>query len=229
MSGSILFEPVPHTSVELELFHKWQPITYITSYQNLLTDFTVDRTQFDAFAESVSMNAHGGGIRVTRDFPSTGLNMLIGYDYSFSEIDLESQFGRKMPAPWNEPHRFQARMLWHLHPNISAIVKWQIITGRTWGFRQAYYDFLLFRDNSYSFLNPDKDSLSSFHQLNTSLVFKPSLGFSDLELRLNLINILNRHNVIDWSLQPTGNEGQYDIRNRTMPGFNPSVSIQFKF
>ncbi len=229
LSGSLLYEPANHTSITLEAFHKWQPTTYITSYRNLFAGTSVDRSRFDAFAEATSMTAYGGGVRVTQDFPDARLHMMAGYDYSISNIDMESQFGRTLPAPWNEPHRFQARALWHVHSNISAVAQWQSVAGRAWGFRQAYYDFLLFRDSNYLFLSPEADRLSPFHQLDLSLIFRPSLGFSDLEVRLDFINLLNRKNVIDWSLHPTGSEGEYDIRERTMPGFTPSVSIQFKF
>jgi hypothetical protein len=53
----------------------------------------------------------------------------------------------------------------------------------------------------------------------------------DLELRADLINLLDRRNTIDWSLRPTqpGNTESYEIKKRTMPGFNPSVSLQVKF
>lgn len=229
LSGSVLFEPDENTSITLETFQKWQPATYITSYQNLVANMSVDRSGVTAFAESTNMKAYGGGLRVSRDFPGSGLHFMFGYDYSISNIGMHSQFGRTLPAPWNEPHQFQARALWHLHPNLTAVAKWQTIAGRTWGFRQAYYDYLLFKGSDFSFLNPENDHLSPFRQLDISIIFKPSLGFSDLEVRFDFINILNRNNVIDWSLQPTGIENKYEIRKRTLPGFSPSMSIQFRF
>jgi len=229
LSASMIIEPHEHTSVTIEAFHKWQPSTYITSYQNLLANMSVDRSGIDAFAESTSMKAYGGGLRFAQDIPDAGLYLMFGYDYSVSKIDMYSQFGGTMPAPWNEPHQLQMRALWHIHQDITFIAKWQTIAGRAWGFRQAYYDFLQFRHSGYSFLTPEEDRLSPYHQLDFSLIFKPSLGFSELEVRLDLVNILNRNNVIDWSLQPSGAEGEYKIRERTMPGFTPSMSIQIHF
>jgi hypothetical protein len=228
-SGSILFEPDDHTSISFEAFKKWQPVAYITSYQNLFARQTAENARFDTFAESTSMSAYGGGIRLTRDIPEMRIHLMLGYDYSISNINEHSQYGRTMPASWNEPHRFQGRALWHIHPALSTIVQWQTVAGRTWGYRQAYYDFLHYRDSNYLFLNPEKDRLSPFHQLDFSVVLKPTVGFSDLEIRLDLVNILNRSNVIDWGLQPTENPGEYDVRKRTMPGFTPSVSLQFNF
>lgn len=229
ISGSVIIEPHDHTSISVEAFHKWQPSTYITSYQNLLSDMSVDRSGIDAFAESTSMRAYGGGLRFTQDITDADLYLMFGYDYSISIIDMNSQFGRTMPAPWNEPHKFQARALWHIHSGITAIAKWQTIAGRAWGFRKAYYDYLQFRGSGYSFLTPEEDRLNPFHQLDLSLVFKPSLGFSELEVRLDLVNILNRNNVIDWSLQPSPTGDEYEILKRAMPGFTPSISIQLNF
>lgn len=238
LSGSLHFEPVPNTTVDVEVFHKWQPTTYIVSYENLLQGTTIVRSGFDAFAETTDMRTFGTGFRLNQSFAESKLKLMLGYDYSFSRINLESQFGRTITPPWNEPHRLQFRTLWRIFPELTAIAKWQSTIGRAWGFRRSYYNFLYYKSGesfaSYNFGNPENDRLSPFHQLDFSLVYKPAFNFMNLEIRMDLINLLNRRNTIDWSLQPQtvseeGTGSRYEIKERTMPGFNPSLSIQFNF
>lgn len=238
LSGSFHFEPAPNTMLDFEMFYKWQPTTYIVSYENLLQGTTVERTGFDAFAETTDMKTFGTGVRLNQSMIQSKLKLMVGYDYSFSRINLESQFGRAVTPPWNEPHRLQLRALWRALPELTAVAKWQSTIGRAWAFRRSYYNFLFYESGrsfeNYSFDSPENDRLSPFHQLDFSLVYNPSVGFTDLEVRLDLINILNRRNTIDWSLHPQtitdeGTGSQYDIKERTMPGFNPSLSIQMNF
>ncbi len=238
VSGSFYLEPAENTSVHLEWFYKWQPTAYIISYHNLLEGTAVNRSGFDAFAEAAEMNALGGGIRLNRSFMDSRLKLMLGYDYSNTRIDMETQFGRKLPAPWGEPHRFQFRSLWRMASGFTAVARWQSVFGRSWGFRQAYYNYLFYESGAqfdgFSFANPEDDRLSPFHQLDLSLVYKPRLEFMNAELRLDLINLLNRHNTIDWSLRPrfpeeSGPGKQYKISERTMPGFSPSFSVQVRF
>jgi len=181
------------------------------------------------------MKAWGGGIKVNQSFADSKLKLKTGYDYSNSRIDMESQFGRMMPAPWNEPHRTQIRILWRLIPDLAVTAKWQGIWGRKWAFRKSYYDFLRYRSNEvpsqYSFENPEHDRLSPFHQVDLSFIYQPTLGSANLEIRLELLNILNRENTLEKYLQPIqdGEEIVYKIRNRNMPGFHPTISLQLKF
>lgn len=234
VSSSFHLEPGPNTSLDLEGFYKWQPTTYTVSYQNLLQGVFIDRSGFNAFAEATEMTSLGAGFRLNQSLVDAQLKFLFGYDYNYNRINLDSQFGRSLPTPWNEPHRFQFRTLWHVLPGFSSVVKWQTVLGRTWGFRQSYYNFLFYQSGEkygkYSFGNPENDHLSPFHQLDLSLIYQPSFKYFDLEIRLDLINLLDRANTIDWSLQPERPGGQeYSISKRTMPGFSPSLSIRFQY
>ena len=127
-----------------------------------------------------------------------------------------------------------------LWDDVTAVVKWQSINGRTWGYRQAYYDFLLFRGveeaGEHNFRNPEDDRLSAFRQLDLSLIYQSEIGSANLDIRLDLINVLNRRNTIDWSLQPESmlsanrqQEENYEVRERQMPGFYPSISVEVGF
>lgn len=236
INASYFWEPTETTSLNLEAYHKWQPTSYIVSNNNLLQGMSINRSSFEAFAETTRMKTYGAGVRFNQSALEGKLNLMAGYDFSRALVDYESQFGRTLEAPWNEPHRFQFRLLGRLTDDITAVAKWQSILGRKWGYRQAYYDFLFaYNDQLYRqyFTNPEEDLLSPYHQLDLSLIYRPDLGFADTEFRLDLVNILDRENTIDWSLRPNKpgeeNGSEFKKKPRTMPGFAPSLSIQLKF
>jgi hypothetical protein len=234
---SFLVEPSDATSINIDSYLKLNPISYITSYRNLMVGNEINRDGFDSFAEITDMYSYGIGVRIQQSFLQSRLKLLLGYDFSISGINMETQFGRVVPSPWNEPHRIKARLIGRLSGNISVTAKWQSIYGRSWAFRQAYYDFLLPHSipapGRYNFSNPEDDQLKPFHQVDISLIYTPDLGSLSIETRLDLINILNRRNTIDWNLFPvntSSNGGQeYEIRERTLPGFNPSFSLKINF
>jgi hypothetical protein len=236
LTGSLLIEPVERTTISIEGFYKWQPVSNITSYQNLITGDELDRNEVRAFAGTTEMTILGAGFRIHHQFGNSNVRMVAGYDYSYNQMDLSEQFGRKMMSPWNEPHRTQLRTIWRLTSNFSALAKWQGIWGRTWAFRQSYYNFLRTTDSESPagtlFNNPDKDTLSTFQQVDLSFIYQPRLRTTDMELRLELINLLNRRNSIEKYLMPVLDNGQvveYEVMNRQLPGFYPSVSLQVKF
>jgi len=235
LNGSILMEPSNKTTLKLETFYKWQPVTNITAYRNPDAVIHTNQDQVSAFAESTTMTALGGGVRINQEVANSRIKLLAGYDYSYSRVDMATQFGRTLPAPWNEPHRAQFRAMWYILPNLTTVTKWQGIWGRAWAFRQSYYDFLRFDENlslPLDFNTPESDTLPVFHQVDFSLIYQPSLRFADAELRLELINILNRTNTLDKYLLPVVENGEvsrYEIRHRQFPGFYPSVSVSVGF
>ncbi len=240
LSGSWIFHPTPQTSLELEGYYKWQPTAYITSHQNFMRSAIAlsEQSVASEFAETTQMESFGGSIRLHQEFWDSRIALLTGYDYSSSRRNLEQQFGGWQTTPWNEPHRFQFRSLFRITENLSSVIKWQSIFGRSWGFRQAYYDYLNLHAGErtygdFDFTNPEADILEPFHQLDFSLIYRPTLGSVDVDLRLDLINLLNRRNTLDWGLQPEDHVSAdsfetdgYEIRKRQLPGFYPSVSLE---
>lgn len=240
-SGSWLIHPTDHLTLELDAYYKWQPIAYITSHTNISGGYSQLQNMESvsaAFAETTQMKTYGAGLRFHQNLGDSRISLMGGYDYSISRREMESQFNRWLPTPWNEPHRLQARSLVRLSGNLSAVVKWQSIYGRTWGFRQAYYDYLLHQSEvttygRFTFSRPEEDELSPFHQLDISLVYQPELGPVNLDLRVDLINVLNRRNTMDWSLVPKEHGEQlgfseYKIKKRQMPGFYPTLSLEIE-
>ena len=241
LNGSYLVEPKANTSIKLDLYYKWQPVTNITSYTQLNSESAqtinnASQNEIRAFAETTEMRAFGAGITLNQSFLNSKIKTTAGYDYSYSQVDMETQFDRKMTTPWNEPHRTQLRILWWMVPDLAVTAKWQGIWGRKWAFRQSYYDFLQYRSNEipseFSFNSPENDELSPFQQVDLSFIYQPTIGKADLELRLELLNIFNRKNTLEKYLQPVPQEGAeriYEVRKRNLPGFHPSVSLEVKF
>lgn len=229
---SFLSEPGPLTTIRVETYLRQQTAAWITSYQNLMVDTTIDRFDLDSFAEQTRRTAYGAGITIHHLLHGGRLRLLAGYDYSVSRVDMERQFGRTLPAPWNEPHRVQARMIVRLHPDWTIVSGWQGIYGRSWAFRDSYYNFMLpHRFSSiggFNFENPESDRLPAYHQLDLSLIYRRTLGLAGMETRLNLTNLMNRKNVLDWTLRP-GPGNELEIVERTLPGFHPSMSLKIGF
>ena len=231
---SFYLEPTRSTTIRTEFFYKNQPKTYITSYQNLMVgDPDLARSGLSAFAEITDSYAYGGSLRVKQSLLNSRLNILAGYDLTISEVNMESQFGGYVPTAGIDPHRIQGRILAHITPVFSVVGNWQAAYGRTWGFRQAYYDFMLTHNVSsfgnFDFTNPANDRLSPFHQVDVGFIYRPKIGRANAELRLDLINVLNRENEIDWNIMQFAGSDEFEIRSRVLPGFTPSVSIAVGF
>jgi len=53
-------------TLRIEGFYKWQPVTNITSYRNLVSGQDLDRSEVSAFAESTEMISLRASIRVNQ-------------------------------------------------------------------------------------------------------------------------------------------------------------------
>jgi hypothetical protein len=231
LMGSMYIEPSDKSSLRIEGYIKWQPVTSITSYRQRIN--TDDEPGVDIFAETTAMRASGIGIRYQRTLLNSRLKFIAGYDFSYTSIDMETQFGGSVNAPWNDPHRGQLRAIWSVTSDLTLIGKWQGIWGRTWAFRDSYYNYLQASEReslmAFDFSSPNDDQLPHFSQVDLTVAYRPDIGLAKLELRLDLINILNRRNPIDRFLQPLlDDEGVtgYKLTNRKLPGFYPTISVQ---
>ncbi|MCH8566707.1 MAG: TonB-dependent receptor [Balneolales bacterium] len=237
---SFVAEPASGTSIRAETWLKFQPVMYSTSYERLL--FRGDGLQgegFESFAETTKGESYGLSLRLNQSLIGNSLEFMAGYDWSVSRILMSEQFGRWMSAPWNHPHTFQARLLSRPFSGFTTYAKWMLVEGRTWAFRQSYYDFLLLHNvhgaGSFDFTNPEEDKLPSYIQLDIGFAYERNLGFGSIEARLDLNNVLNRQNVMDVTLFPeiaTGGDissANWRTRNRVLPGFSPAVSLSLFF
>ena len=234
LTGSWYLQPTDNSSFRVETYLKWQPVTSITSYRSVLDEEgSQPGSRVEIFAETTSMNASGIGIRYRRSFFDSKLTLTTGYDFSHTAIDMDTQFGNVVSAPWNDPHRAQIQAVWGVTGDLSLIGKWQGIWGRRWAYRDSYYSYLQLQEpetvQEYDFSTPDNDRLPHFSQVDLSAVYRPDIGAAALELRVDLVNILNRKNPVDRYLRPVAAEGggtRYNQFYRRLPGFYPSLSVR---
>ncbi len=230
---SFSLEPSKNTALHFETYLKYQPVNYITSYTNLMVEQGKERGGIQAFAEITDARNAGFSFRFEQRLINNSLALTGGYDYSFSSINMESRFGGRVMAPWNEPHRIQARALIRITDTFSAVGNWSTILGRSWGFRQSYYDFMRTHNvnniGPFSFDTPTQDRLKNFHQMDVALMYQPSLSFAEVEVRLEINNLLNRQNEFDWNIQQATESNELVIIPRIYPGLTPNVSILVNF
>ena len=231
LTGSWYLEPTDNSSFRVETYLKWQPVMSITSYRNEQDENSIP--QGSIFAETTSMNASGIGMRYRQTLLKSKLTLITGYDFSHTAIEMDTRFGDVVSAPWNDPHRAQIRAVWDVRSDITLLGKWQGIWGRRWAYRDSYYSYLQLQEaviaEEYDFNTPDDDLLPHFSQVDISAVYRPEIGAAMVELRVDLVNILNRKNPVDRYLRPVAVEGggtRYDPVYRRLPGFYPSLGVR---
>src|SRR5690625_1034324 len=94
LSSSFHVEPSEQTTLNLEWFYKWQPTTYVVSYDHLLQDVQLNRSGAGTFAETTEMKNMGVGLRLHHSVADAKGKLMLGYDFNYNRIRLDSQFGR---------------------------------------------------------------------------------------------------------------------------------------
>lgn len=241
LAVNLLWEPGNNWTVKAETYYKWMPQTLSLNYDQLSGQVTVSGARFlnkqAQFITDSKQLAYGAGLSLEKVLPSLGIHLKTDYQYSFSQRLIPGRFNSTYePVPWNQPHQLGLSAEWQVISNLMMVVQWKSIWGRSWGFRKAYYDYLALTEPAYSgkhtFDNPSADKLPAFHQLDAGASYKREVGSTSIQFRLDLFNLLNHQNIINWWLSPgqngTGNP-TYSLRERNMPGFSPSFSVIFSF
>lgn len=218
LAGELLWEPAPAWTVRLEGFLKQQQHILAVDYATQAGADAVDMQQ-RAFLRASRGFVRGAGLQVERRLGAAG-RAEVRYEYSRAERTNADFFeGQSQRAPWNEPHRLELGLDVMPLPYLTLLARWRGIWGRTWGFRQAYYDFYgaikdregtdlpasllekIFRQDAlYHFGRPDAHRLDPFYQLDLSLAYTRPLGGLHLQLRADLLNVLDRTNAAEWYL-----------------------------
>lgn len=240
LAGNILWEPGNNWTIKAETYYKWMPMTLSLNYNQLSGQTVSGSRSLNKQAQFITDSkqlTYGAGLSLEKVLPSLRIHLKTDYQYSFSRRLIAGRFdSRYEPVPWNQPHQLGFSIEWQVIPNLMMVAQWKSIWGRSWGFRKAYYDYLALTEpahsGKHSFENPSADKLPAFHQLDAGASYKKKLGSTSIQFRLDLFNLLNHNNVINWWLTPIQNETtdpKYSRRERNMPGFSPSFSIKFSF
>ena len=238
LAADALFMPDPNWTISLEGYYKGQPRLLTVDYVALLTDNPAQwppppavEMQQSEFISPTKGRAYGGSIRVERS--GKRLSTTLGYSFSRALRRFPGRFdGRMKPAPWNVPHRVTLDATLTLHKALAADVNWRSAWGRRWAFRRAYYDYLALRNPAPSFdpydLNqPSDHKVPPYHRLDAGLTYEQAVGQATVQVRAFLVNVLDRNNVYDWSLERDGEE--INRITRTLPGRHGVLSLRFNY
>ena len=242
LNSEFLLEPSETISLRLETFYKWYPSILAMDYRTIVETAPSGGGSAAGQKEFIDQGksyAYGTGISADTFIESLSMDLSASYQYSVAEQRLPGRFeGSYTTTAWNEPHKLNASLDWRVFTSFIASLRWTSIWGRTWAFNRAYYDFLSIHDNqtrygSNDFSNPSNDSLSPFHQLDLGLSYSLDAGASRIQFRLDLVNVLDRKNVIERQLIPrsSGASGatEYYEEVQRLPGFTPSIGIQLSY
>ena len=173
--------------------------------------------------------SYGGAVLVEKKWSRARVEAR--YEYSQARRSFRPFYnGATIPTPWNEPHRVELALDWQPAGGLTLAGRWRSIWGRTWGFRQAYYDFLgAYRTRllaaaraeeplevtdfavfsiddvinhilAYQLQHPQDHTLTPIHQFDVSVAYTHRLAGLNIQTRLDLLNVFDRDNVADWRL-----------------------------
>ena len=239
----VLATPHPAWTLQAEGYAKWQPLLHALDYDALVQHAAENTametmTQADLLEEGEGY-AYGVAVRLTHAHNRGTTSVSYGYDVA--QRRLPSRFdGRYVQAPWNEPHRLTARADLRVAGPWQAHGRWRTVLGRAWGYRQAYYDF--FEDallGTFAFDTPSDATVPAHHELDLGVSFTHAfgavrLGTPTVAARVDVLNVLDRDNVLDWSLQGseaaagTSTGTSYVPLTRYLPGRSVRLSLQLR-
>lgn len=223
-SLSITYEPVERLALRGQAYYKHLPHTFVLNY-GAEEGSSADRLfrRADGYAYGFATSAAIEGRRV---------ELGLSYEYGLSKRRIPGRFdSRFLPTPWNAPHRVSATLDLMPQPAWSLSARWQAVYGRTWGYRQAYYDFLVPDPASVAFgavdlSDPEAHRLPAKTQLDLGMAYRRDVGRFVTEVRVSLVNVAGRRNVTDWSLRYDESEHRYVQEPRRGVPFLPVVSLR---
>ena len=220
-AGELLWRPKPRWSIGAEAHYKRHDHILALDYTARLDDQNVAQSRF---LRASSGHTYGYSANVMRSIGPG--NLRARYDYTVARRRTAGLFdGQLLDVPWNEPHRLELSADLMPLPGVVAVARWRTVRGRSWGYRQAYYDFLgsyvgdvesmleelraggvsadalerIQRQIAYYDLaNPESHRLPPIDQLDLSLAWSFPIGRTALQARVDVVNVLGRKNIADW-------------------------------
>jgi len=232
-TAGLTARPTTAWTVEVEGYYKHQPHLLALDYGTVQPASEGTQLQSALSRPRAIGTAHGfaygGGLAVTHDGP--WVDGTVHYEFSAAQRTFPSRFdGRLEPTPWNQPHRLTATADVTLTGALSAHLSWHGIWGRTWAFRNVYYDRLRTGTpalDPYDLDDPSAHVLPAHTALGLGVSYAYSWQGVTLQARADVSNVLDRQNVFDWGLQPTASG--FTKTARTLPGRRPTMSITVQY
>lgn len=239
-AADVLVMPSAAWTVRLETHYKWNPRTLQIDYARLVhtTPLPDARdaalTTFDRQAEFMAAGegyAYGAALRVQREGARISGDATV--EVGRAERRYPGRFGERfVPAPWNQPVRLSTNLDLKVVDGLHARGSWQGMWRRPWALRRAYYDYTALTANADALDGIDLDRpgdqvLAPFARLDLGLHAQQRVRGVTVEAQLNVVNVLDRANPFDWSLDTTGAE--LTRVARTLPGRHLFVLLGLRY
>ena len=235
LAGEVLLMPASRWSIGVEVFQKWQTRLVTLDYAGLVQDEPTaqpwpepqELAQED-FVVAGSGRAFGTSLRTVYD--GRRLSADLEYAYTLAEHRFPNRFDpRLQPVPWSEPHSISASASFRVADALTIYTEGDATWNRSWAFRHAYYDYLALRATGFditpfSLENPSKPMLPAYYSVNLGLAYDLELSPVEVQFRAALLNVFDRENVYDWSVQQE--DGGFAPVARTLPGRRPALSVR---
>ena len=236
LAGNVLWIPREDLQVRLETFYKDQSRVLTLDYGTILTETSLAGSvlQGEDITDAAKGYSFGGGLYLEKSFENATSS--IQYSYSITQRRYPDRFkeNRLQTTPWNEPHRVTLAQDFFLNPSWTAQVRANGIWGRTWGFRQTYYDYLAAHNTATAYEpfilnNPGDDVLPPIYQLDVGISYKRNFKNMNVQIRADILNLLDYDNVVDWSLRSASGTESFEKVDRIMPGLTTALSLRVNF
>lgn len=230
LTHEFLVRPTDAWHLQVETYAKFQPHRLAMQYAPVIAAPSAVRVnsqrQFLTAAQGRSL---GGSVSTTWRGDHVRLRAL--YEYSRATQQSDALFnGRRVTAPWNEPHRVELGLDWMPTDHFTASLRGRGIWGRSWGFRRAYYDYFGQKNASRFYGDtdlgrPSDHVLPPLYRLDASLAYTHTVGATSLQARIEVINVTGRRNVGDWRLTRVDENTWRRIPRHLYPRM-PSIALR---
>ncbi|GIV59917.1 MAG: hypothetical protein KatS3mg043_1006 [Rhodothermaceae bacterium] len=205
LAPAVTLTPGRGWTVRLDGYLKHQPhgltINYAADPAGLPAD---GKGPQNAFLTSFRARYYGGSVALERK--GERLRVRAAYTRSVARWHSDDLFdGRRVSFPWNEPHRLDLGVDWLPAERFTLSLRAYGVRGQTWALRRAYYDYFGHSPRTryhppYDLGDPDAHRLPDRYGLDLGAAYTHPLGPARLQLRLDVLNLLNRANVADRRL-----------------------------
>lgn len=226
-TGAFIYQPDETWTFGIEGYYKRQPHVLVLNPSIQAAAPTLAQRDAMVGAEGY---AYGTALTASRNLER--LQIEGQYEYAVARRRTPGRFGNAyVPVPWDAPHRLYAALDVLPLPHWTATLRWQGVFGRSWGFRQAYYDYLApdpdtQQFSSFDLSDPAAHTLPALSRWDAGLAYGREIAGVAVQGRVMLVNLLGRRNITDWSLRYDEEAGSYVREARRAAAFIPSFSLQ---